>query len=559
MDEQCPHCHNIVVGRFSPSDTRKWLTSLAKKGGMKAVLTAVGSVVPGFGNISGFLAGTAIDVIYGENINKLVDKLADEFDDNKVYVFECPNCGHTWTRKEDELAYYLLNGNYSEEEEEDDDDEGDDPMASQFDQSLAYLLNEIDEVINSVPTIEAFMHKMNVYAGQSGSSYMRAAFYFLSAFSGLLFFKDGNAHENLKRNIADRAISQIGRAISLHGFDEYRIIERLLRIQTIDNVNDLFQSIRVATACKVNQDSWLKKEYYQKSLVPDICFFKILDIDRDMSISSDNKAKLWKTLINSPVKDYRMYANLRVYIHLSDTDKSADKYLKAAFESKGFSLDRPDIESPMFVQWLWSAVDYAELLCCGGSNLIGKDYTKGMKMLHTIAELGHAAPCLAGRLTLGEMKEKEGDLQKALAYYIKAGEMGAEDATRVRKLIADNSKHTSTISTKSLPNKMVSDMESEYVDEVKACFEDGGEISKGERRLLEKIRIKLGITEERAAELEQSLTAPQLTENEQEYLAEYRECLAEEGEISAGERRLLNRLRDKLGISEERASELEQI
>ena len=106
MKEQCEHCHNMVVGQFSPSDTRKWLTALAKKGGMKAVLSAAGSVIPGFGTVSGFIAGTAIDVIYGKDINKLVDKVADAFDDNKIYVFTCPNCGHTWTRHEDELMYY---------------------------------------------------------------------------------------------------------------------------------------------------------------------------------------------------------------------------------------------------------------------------------------------------------------------------------------------------------------------------------------------------------------------------------------------------------------------
>lgn len=98
--------------------------------------------------------------------------------------------------------------------------------------------------------------------------------------------------------------------------------------------------------------------------------------------------------------------------------------------------------------------------------------------------------------------------------------------------------------------------EMEYIEELKACFEDG-EMSKGERRLLEKLRIKLGISETRAAELEASFHQPKLTETELEYLDEYRECLTENGKILAGERRLLNHLRVKLGISEERARELE--
>ena len=59
----------------------------------------------------------------------------------------------------------------------------------------------------------------------------------------------------------------------------------------------------------------------------------------------------------------------------------------------------------------------------------------------------------------------------------------------------------------------------------------------------------LGISEERAAELEASLS-PQLTEDEQEYLEMYHEY-AEKGEISEKERRRLDKFAAALGISEE--------
>ena len=98
--------------------------------------------------------------------------------------------------------------------------------------------------------------------------------------------------------------------------------------------------------------------------------------------------------------------------------------------------------------------------------------------------------------------------------------------------------------------------EEEYLEELKACLEEDGEISSKERRLLDRLRNRLGISVERAEELEKSLQEIQLTEEEKEYLEEYQACL-EEGEISPKERRLLDRLRDKLGISEERAREIE--
>lgn len=100
--------------------------------------------------------------------------------------------------------------------------------------------------------------------------------------------------------------------------------------------------------------------------------------------------------------------------------------------------------------------------------------------------------------------------------------------------------------------------EKEYLEEVKACLEEDSEISPKERRLLNRLRERLGISEKRAEELEASLQSIQLTDDEKEYLEEYKACL-EEGEISPKERRLLDRLRDKLGIPEERAKELETL
>lgn len=91
-----------------------------------------------------------------------------------------------------------------------------------------------------------------------------------------------------------------------------------------------------------------------------------------------------------------------------------------------------------------------------------------------------------------------------------------------------------------------------------AFLSEDGEISSCERRLLNRLREKLGISERRAQELEDSLNSSQLTSDEQEYLEEYRACL-EEGEISSKERRLLDRLRDKLGIHPSRAKELENL
>lgn len=102
------------------------------------------------------------------------------------------------------------------------------------------------------------------------------------------------------------------------------------------------------------------------------------------------------------------------------------------------------------------------------------------------------------------------------------------------------------------------DVEQEYIDELKACLEDDNVISDRERRLLNKVSQSLGISEERAKELELSLQKSiNLTPEEQEYANEIKACLEDDGEISSKERRLLNKLRNSLGIDPTRAEEIE--
>ena len=74
--------------------------------------------------------------------------------------------------------------------------------------------------------------------------------------------------------------------------------------------------------------------------------------------------------------------------------------------------------------------------------------------------------------------------------------------------------------------------------------------------MLNRIRQYLGISEERATELEASLK-PQLTEDEQEYLDMYREY-AESGEITEKMRRRLDKFAAALGFSSNRQQEIEK-
>ena len=101
------------------------------------------------------------------------------------------------------------------------------------------------------------------------------------------------------------------------------------------------------------------------------------------------------------------------------------------------------------------------------------------------------------------------------------------------------------------------DNEVRYLEEVRFMLEDDGQIDEHERTILERFRERYNITSERARELEaQAIAGQELTSEEQEYLSEYKNSL-QDGAISERERRLLNRLAMALGISEERVKELE--
>lgn len=99
-----------------------------------------------------------------------------------------------------------------------------------------------------------------------------------------------------------------------------------------------------------------------------------------------------------------------------------------------------------------------------------------------------------------------------------------------------------------------------YKEEVEFCLEDAFEIDAHSRKFLERKRQKLGLSETRAQEIEDMVKASlvSFTDEEKEYM-EALDDVIEDGVIPNNVRRLLERERKSLGISEERAKELEKI
>lgn len=99
--------------------------------------------------------------------------------------------------------------------------------------------------------------------------------------------------------------------------------------------------------------------------------------------------------------------------------------------------------------------------------------------------------------------------------------------------------------------------ERDYIELLEDSLENS-EINENTRKLLNRRREKLGITMERAIEIEEIvLISENYTDEELEYIEEFEECYKRDEKLSDSEIKILNKLRIQLNITQERANELE--
>jgi hypothetical protein len=133
--------------------------------------------------------------------------------------------------------------------------------------------------------------------------------------------------------------------------------------------------------------------------------------------------------------------------------------------------------------------------------------------------------------------------------------------TSVDENISNSAKNLITSSVKKLncqDKSILTANEKEYVSNIKQCLLQEGKVAPTERYLLEKLRIALNLSESRAIELEKDLIKLHPEKNEKEYSDAVSICLLDCNYISTTERFILNRLRITLNISENRATEIER-
>lgn len=102
----------------------------------------------------------------------------------------------------------------------------------------------------------------------------------------------------------------------------------------------------------------------------------------------------------------------------------------------------------------------------------------------------------------------------------------------------------------------ITNNEDEFLNEVRFCLDNDGIIDSEEQVYLDKVSQKLGLTQTKAQELQNSLISPQLTDNEKEYI-ETISKLTIDGKIPPSSQRIVEKYRELYKVSSQRAEELE--
>ena len=501
--EKCPHCGTKVRGEIEQTFKRKVTRGTVKKGSMMATGAAIGSIIPGAGTLAGATIGAAVGIVAGalmdDHVSKVSDDLEDVFFDNATFNFCCPDCGHSW---KSEYSNNNKDCEYRPVNQDDDDNEGLVPLTSSTVQKIKQIISD-----NTSINLEDIVSTDNLE-------------------------DDLAADDEEKQNIIDELESEFGISITKDA-DDFTFVDDFIE-------------------CVTGESIWEEDDQYDGSE------------DDDADAAEERFSSFFNSYIDDEYKDMEMTKLANMFEGEAEECPSegikAQYYCLAAvvrteffiaewFDNQFKNYSGEDQYVSLLQKCICDGLDDIEkslelvpgdkeYLLINGILAMLNDYyveTKNDKNAFVDKYVKLLEECRDCENCMFNMEWLVGLYMKVYNSIIEMFDKGAsEEATSTN-----------------------SEAEQEYINELKDILADG-EISPRERRLLDKIRQKLGITEDRAKELEASLSEPQLTEDEQEYLDMYREY-AEEGEITDKARRRLDKFANALGISSDRIEEIEKL
>lgn len=535
--DHCPNC-GVNIGFVSSGLVKEILTATGKHIVKSIInpLNAIGTVIEAVSMMTAQGSnGDAVCPICGTryirccNCNELTEipSKVDMYD-----TFLCKSCGIELTPngiKNDKDACNHSNAFYNDDNTEKMDDannsycetlvgyETKQDFVDPFDKFFDDYLERAENISSDANATESFMN----IASEMRNVPDKSRYYFLAAFAGFLFLKS-----NYNESIYEEAIRCIKKAGN--NKPEYVLLLHMLKLAgPLNGAEELLKLMQGTKNKWFNDPNALFKREFMVEQYEFIVFLTLVNFSENLE--NTDFAPHWEIVRDFDNYSYRMFANAELYNIFDNTDdKEAEKYLLDVIQNPKFSIYNLNGTNFYDKKWLECYIDYGNILLEGEGHQIPPDAKRGMYVLREAAKKATGENRDYALYLIGAEYESgahgEQNMEKAIKYYNMISDPNYVESMKRAKQELEVEKETNT-------NNLGSN-EEEYLEELKACMENG-EISNGERRLLNKLRIKLGISETRATELEASLAEPQLTEEEQEYLKEYRECFTDGGKISA--------------------------
>ena len=176
--------------------------------------------------------------------------------------------------------------------------------------------------------------------------------------------------------------------------------------------------------------------------------------------------------------------------------------------------------------------------------------------------------CISSKLTFFTSSSEKEDIKAKLkvlmaniegrSYEEEEKQLREETETIWRVSVKFHSKKLLQKDTLPQPNSVtaLTNNEDEFLNEVRFCLDNDGIIDSEEQVYLDKVSQKLGLTQTKAQELQNSLISPKLTDNEKKYIEAISE-LTIDGKIPSSSLRIVERYRKLYEVSSQRAEELE--
>ena len=503
--EKCPHCGTKVRGEIEQTFKRKVTRGTVKKGSMMATGAAIGSIIPGAGTLAGATIGAAVGIVAGalmdDHVSKVSDDLEDVFFDNATFNFCCPDCGHSW---KSEYSNNNKDCEYRPVNQDDDDNEGLVPLTSSTVQKIKQIISD-----NTSINLEDIV----------STDYLE---------------DDLAADDEEKQNIIDELESEFGISITKDA-DDFTFVDDFIECVTGESIWDEDDKYDGEDDNLYEMDNETIERFnaFYKSYVNEE--YKDMEVSKLASMFENEAENCKSDVIKSQY--YCIAAVSRIEFYLKE-------WFDNSFESYPESEDVNELNRKCIIEGINDISKSRELL----------PEDKEYYLINSILDMLNDF--------FVECKDSKDDFVKKYGNVDEECKDFDDSMFNMDWVLGTFKKVYNAIlmgfDINQSDKSTCSDSEQEYLEELKDILSDG-EISPRERRLLDKIRVKLGISEERAQELEASLAKPQLTDDEQEYLDELRSFLEDDAEITPRERKMLDRIRQKLGISEERAKEIEKM